>query len=72
MPIGWGVLVSELAKAGNKILDHTLKPAVEKMKDIRFVNVKRWIKWKKKSDQEQKEREKSAQERDRKAKELKL
>jgi len=56
MPIGWGVLAGELAKAGNKILDHTLKPAVEKMRDIRFGRFKMWIKWKDKSDKKQKDR----------------
>ena len=61
MPIGWGALAAELAKAGNKVLDHTLKPAVEKLRDLRFKNLKKWFKWKEKSDQEQAERKRKAQ-----------
>ena len=60
MAFGWGVLAAELAKAGNKVLDHTLKPAVEKMKDIRFANFKGWTKWKGKSDDAQEARKRRA------------
>jgi len=56
--MAWSKLATELAKAGNKFIEHKLKPAVEKMKDIRFGNFKRWIKWKGKSDKNQEDRKK--------------
>jgi len=56
--MAWSVLAAELAKAGNKVLEHKLKPAIEKMRDFRFGNLKKWNKWKKKSDESQAERKK--------------
>lgn len=69
---GWGAFAEQLAKAGNKLLEHKLKPAVEKLKDMRFKYVKGWIKWKKKSDKEQDKAEARSKDREQRAKDLKL
>ena len=72
MPVGWGQLAAELAKAGNKILEHQLRPVAEKMKGLRYKNLKRWLKWKEKSDDAQDKRKERARERDEKARKLGL
>jgi len=58
MPIGTTEIIAGLIQAGNKLLDHTLKPAAEKMKDLRFKYLKRMWKWRKSADIDHREDEK--------------
>lgn len=54
--MGLAELAAQLAKAGNRVLDHNLKPAVEKLRDMRLKDLKRWLKWREKSDEKQRKR----------------